>query len=509
MNYSVNNDASCEVCHSRSATHICNDCGLVFCESCIKKTMTQFVFCADCGSEIIGKKETKDGPVYYCLECGSQNLKAGRRINATCPKCGSKNISSISSIKSELSNRIKDEIGQLRYGAKVLVDLSKRINSAKRSLVSLRMSNFVENRGLEDSLNKLFSAWAALKVQIESQTKSVAKEIISLTKGWLDTNRWAPSDFHTLEGIISRIEIVMEQYLDSINKNSEQIQKDIKILVEQINELEMHREKYESFWRHCRLNLNEFPVAALDSLTLTDSTFLKVDKCDGILYLTNQRVIFIAVKGLFSKKEEIEFEIDLGDVAGTQISGRLRKRIDLITRQGSIQFVYYEELENILESYLNRAKEFNRNAQLNLEYIRQLDKRSINATNIMDAVEKILKIIFKAGYQIRSQGNFERFEQEQIFTKRNIPIISERPIPNVSSRPLTPDIIVESRINERINQLEQNKFSIEKMTQQLKEMHKMGEISIEQFTKQYLALMKELYIVNDELEKIKNFSRVS
>ncbi len=505
MNYSVNNETLCEVCHRRSATHICNDCGLVFCEDCIKKTMSQFVFCADCGSEVIGKKETKDGPVYYCLECGSQNLKAGRRINATCPKCGSKNISTIDSIKSDLSNRIKEEIYQLRYGGKLLVDLAKKINATKRNLVSLRMSNFVENRELEDILNKIYAAWSALKVQIESQTKSAAKEIIGLTKGRLDSEKWTPSDFHTLEGILSRIEIVIDNYLETVNSNSEQIKKDLDLLIEKIKELESFRLKFDAFWRHCRLNLNEFPVAAVDDLTLTDSSFLKVDKCDGILYFTNQRILFIAIKGLFSKKETIEFEIELKEIAGVQISGRLRKRIDLITRQGTIQFIYFDDIDSVLESYISRAKEFNRNAQLNLDYIRQLDKRNIETSQIMDAVEKILKIILKAGYHpaISNKG-FHNFERSQISPALNIPIVTEAPPRSVPVA--NTDIIVEKRIRDRINQLEQNKFSIEQMTQELKEMHRGGQISIEQFTKQYMALMKELYVINSELEKIRNFA---
>lgn len=82
-------------------------------------------------------------------------------------------------------------------------------------------------------------------------------------------------------------------------------------------------------------------------------------KDKGVLVLTNERLVWLKKKGLFSKSYHMAFEIPLQDVTGISETGRISKRICISDRMGEYRFripVKLNEFRNTLEGALTERK---------------------------------------------------------------------------------------------------------------------------------------------------------
>ena len=82
-------------------------------------------------------------------------------------------------------------------------------------------------------------------------------------------------------------------------------------------------------------------------------------KDKGVLVLTNQRLIWLNKKGVFSKSYHMTFEVPLQDITGISEAGRITKRICISDRTGEYRFrisVQLNEFRNMLEKALTERK---------------------------------------------------------------------------------------------------------------------------------------------------------
>jgi len=82
-------------------------------------------------------------------------------------------------------------------------------------------------------------------------------------------------------------------------------------------------------------------------------------KDKGVLVLTNQRLIWLNKKGVFSKSYHMTFEVPLQDITGISETGRITKRICISDRTGEYRFrisVQLNEFRNMLEKALTERK---------------------------------------------------------------------------------------------------------------------------------------------------------
>lgn len=82
-------------------------------------------------------------------------------------------------------------------------------------------------------------------------------------------------------------------------------------------------------------------------------------KDKGVLVLTNERLIWLKKKGVFSKSYHMTFEIPLQHITGMSEIGRITKRICVSDRTGEYRFripVQLEEFKNTLEKVLTDRK---------------------------------------------------------------------------------------------------------------------------------------------------------
>lgn len=83
------------------------------------------------------------------------------------------------------------------------------------------------------------------------------------------------------------------------------------------------------------------------------------DKETGALVLTNERLIWLKKRGVFSKSYHTTFEIPLQDVTGISETGRISKRICVSDRAGEYRFrigVGIEEFRNTVQNALTDRK---------------------------------------------------------------------------------------------------------------------------------------------------------
>jgi len=83
------------------------------------------------------------------------------------------------------------------------------------------------------------------------------------------------------------------------------------------------------------------------------------DRETGVLVLTNERLIWLKKRGVFSKSYHTTFEIPLQDVTGISETGRISKRICVSDRAGEYKFrigVGIEEFRNTVQNALTDRK---------------------------------------------------------------------------------------------------------------------------------------------------------
>jgi NADH pyrophosphatase NudC (nudix superfamily) len=82
-------------------------------------------------------------------------------------------------------------------------------------------------------------------------------------------------------------------------------------------------------------------------------------KDKGVLVLTNERLVWLNKKGVFSKSYHMALEIPLQNVAGISETGRITKRICISDRDGEYRFrlsVALDEFRGLFEKALAERK---------------------------------------------------------------------------------------------------------------------------------------------------------
>ena len=364
---------------------MCEDCGVVLCLECLETRTSKYHLCADChhilGTPLPGEKFES------CPECESENLTLGKKIEEICPRCHSKRTGSIEERRRHLAQEMRHAITGLQYGYIKLKEVTNRLLSTKRLLVSLRMASFLHYKWLEDRIEETQDEILAIKNRISNQAEIVAKKMAAETRGLIDYNTWAPTQFPVIEGVINRMTDLSRQYKRNIDESLEGIRASLKDLDRQLEGLNYYRKEFTGFYDYAELSVNELPVCALPDIRIDGSDFLKNDKATGTLYITNTRIVFIAETGRVRKRTDVVFDFPLLYLNGFEEDGRLRKRLVLKLKQGDIKIACSEQTKKVLPDFVEIAKKFDRYVQTDLQRIRKLEQRDVAASDIRIKIE--------------------------------------------------------------------------------------------------------------------------
>ncbi len=508
---------SCKKCSTNSASHMCEDCGTVFCAACLEPRTTEYFLCKDChhtlGRQIPGEKFQE------CPECGSESLGVGRKTVEVCAHCHSSRTTLIEDKRRTLAQEMRRAIMSLQYGHTKLREFSNRLVSAKRLLVSLRMANFLHYKWLEDKIEETQTEIPAIKKRIGNQAEIIAKQMVAETKGLIDYISWSPNQFSFIEGVVNRITELGISYRATVEETLVHARLSLEEVKRQLDGLSYYKQEFATFYDYSELSVKELPVCAFPKITLAGSDFLKNDKANGTLFITNKRLVFIAETGRVRKKTDIVFDFPLIYLKSIQEDGRLRKRLILQMKQGNLKVACSDQTKRVLPDYVEIARKFDRYVQTDLQRVRKLEQAAVSVSDVRLRIEGIVYSILSSKSRV-TQIPRDRYHQPQRpqhpwpsrdfpgyvhNDENNTPRSFREHLEDTMGRRRTDDYrppVGQNQVN--IESLKRNAQAIDEAAREIILLVRTGRMVPEDFIRRYRGLMRDSYYTRRELERAAN-----
>ncbi len=490
---------------------MCEDCGTVLCPECLDSRTKDYYMCRDCHATLTSSQNDE---IDTCPKCESENIDAGRRTADICPRCHSSRIILLEERRRSLAQELRHSIMSIQYGHTKLREFTNKLESAKRTLVSLRMANFLHYHWIEEKVESVQDEMPAIKSRIGNQAEIVAKQIAAETKGLIDYSKWTPAQFPFIEGVRNRVTELGSYYKQHVDDSLNEVRPRLKEVMAQLDGLSYHRKEFTDFYEHGELSVNELPVAALPDIRVVGSNFLKNDKAYGTLFITNKRLFLVAETGRLRKKTEIVFEFPLMYLKEIEEDGRLRKRLVLRLKQGNLKITCSEDTKKVMPDYIEIARKFEKYMQSDLQRVRKIEQKNLNISDVRLKIEGLVySLLSTAGSTFGDPlqgypGKPEFFQRGPSLSRYHKP---ENPYdhPRAFKERLEDTIgqvdyrqrVPRSAASSEIEYLRRNAMEIQSAINETVHLMRNGHLVPEDFIRRYRGLMRESYHAHREMER--------
>jgi hypothetical protein len=252
-------------------------------------------------------------------------------------------------------------------------------------------------------------------------------------------------------------------------------------------------------------------------MKLAGSDFLKNDRSQGKLYITNKRLVFIAETGIVRKKKEIVFDFPLVYLKGLEEEGRLRKKLVLSMKQGNVKIDCSDQTKRVLPDYLEIAREFDKYVQTDLARVRKLEQTRCNVSDVRLRIENLIYSLLSVN------GQTPHLDSSQIIYEPRTRLPDwAKPRPTVDHKTgefiQTPGIFrdqLEKRLERatrgkyrtdirnahtKIDDLRRNSMAIERAIDETVRLMRDGRLVPEDFIRRYKGLMRDSYWTKKEIQ---------
>jgi hypothetical protein len=411
----------------------------------------------------------------------------------------------------------------IQYGHTKMREFTNKLIVAKRLLVSLRMSNFLHYRWIEEKIEGIQKEIPAINNRIGSQAEITAKRMAAETKNFIDYTQWNPSQFPFIEGITNRITEMGIYYKQNVDQAIEPLKGTLKEVRRQLDGLEYYKGQFTSFYEHNQLSVGELPVCALPEIKVTGSDFLKNDKALGTLFLTNKRLLFMAVTGRVRKKMETIFDFPLIYLKTIEEDGRLRKRLVLKLKQGEVKISCTDQTKKVLPDYVEIARKFDRYIQTDMQRVRKIEQQDVNTSEVRLKIEGMV-------YSLLSTNTRSQYENDDLLRRPSVrPRISDwdtsrsRPSPygDYYRKPESFREELDRTIGRydhgrssvpnspKMHSLQRDAASIENAIRDTVHMLRSGQMMAEDFIRRYKDLMRDSFHNRSEMQQVTRGSQDS
>ncbi len=484
---------------------------------CLESKETEYLLCRECHTNL--GDMTKESKIKSCPECESEEVGKGRKVEEICPQCHSLRIQNIEEKRRSIAQQLRAAIKQLHYGHTKIREFNNALTAAKRLLYSLRMANFLHYKWLEDNIESLQEETVALKNRVMNQAEIVAKRIAAETKGLIDYTRWTTEQFPFIEGVTNRVMQIGERYKRNVDDALQTARAALEDITKQLEGLDYYRKRFAGFYEVTELAVNELPVCALPDIRIAGSDFLRNVKANGILYITNRRIVFIAEIGLMRKKMEVIFDFPLMYLTSIEEDGRFRKRLILRMKQGDIKIACNEQTQKVLPDYVEIGRRFERYQQTDLQRVRKIEQTDTNMSDVRIKIETLVHSLLSSDrhriettHTPRESIPYESYQKYDGAYPQSVRQPYEYPSrqydhPSMNIRRIDYPRGVNAYQRGDLHALQQDAMELEKAITETKEMFRAGRIVPEDFIRRYRVLMRDAYVTQQEIRKLQRGSR--
>jgi hypothetical protein len=377
------------------------------------------------------------------------------------------------------------------------------------------MANFLHYRWLEEKIENIEMELPHIKNRVTSQAEILSRQMVAETKGLLDSATWSADQFPFVGGVTNRVTQLVGQYRKNIDDAIEEARLTLVDIEQQLDGLDYYRKQFVGFYDTAELSVNELPVCALPDIRIAGSDFVKNDKANGTLYITNKRLVFIAETGRLRKKTDVVFDVPLPYMKSIEEDGRLRRRVVLRMKQGDIRISCSDQTETVLPDYVEIAKSFDKYMQSDLQRTRRLGQTDVNISDVRLKVEELAYSLLyshgRAETDTMLSGAYRTFDERasQYYPMgnkagndvRNSPLLyRDRMGPELGGLLDADGIPTKGPDSPEMMGLRRDAIAIEDAARETVRLLRNGQLVPEDFIRRYKGLMRDSFETRKRLE---------
>ncbi|NHI92318.1 MAG: hypothetical protein EAX96_07425 [Candidatus Lokiarchaeota archaeon] len=548
----------CNFCNEKEALYYCNNCSLIFCNSCADKEIRYLIICSNCFSSIQEFEFTEDikEKSFKCPECKSVKHKEATKNIKLCPSCRSHDILTIAEKKRNLIKSIRDSAVLLRQGYEKLNSFINRTEKVKSSLYKLRINGYLHEFTIEKILFELYSQIPIIKDKLFLKVRQDYELLKNQLANVSNLKNWVPHNFPSIESTITQVIETARSHSKFVTDTFNPLNKQIAIINSKIEAINYFKNIFDEYQNNLLLLPGELPVCAFKEIKFNKFSNEEIKSKKGTLFFTDRRIIFYMKKGFFFKKLFKHFDLIYEGFEKACIKGRFFKKIYISVDMGELIFSAKPNLLNAILKYFNVAINFEKYRVSDKVSPRIFDKKEFELMDLKNSIETCItnllnfqnmrpqiienqiqfrRPVFQSiknqnqGFRRQATINntFEDFNEPKesdmnnFFEGYNTPIEPfqtgnifdgyETPTEPIQSRNVYSGInqpIQSREENFAINKdqivlkLERERFIVENTISSLEDKYHKGFISSEDFLRYYKINQEKLFRITEQLEEL-------
>jgi hypothetical protein len=298
--------------------------------------------------------------------------------------------------RKDLIKTFHDSIKHFKYGYHQLKSFMDVCKLYKQELITLRNLGYKHDGKIEQSLLWIYNTTQKIKKEIMDHFQRDFGFIRSRIYRFVDLDTWNPRNFYEIESIINQIEKNVETFKKYVDHSLKPLNANLRVLKSKISVIQYYKLIFEEYKSDLQLRPNELPVCAFKRITFVKFGDNDLPSKKGVLFITNKRIIFIYKKGFIRKTREELFNLDLPTIQNAVITGKIFKKLKVITNDGPLIFKSKEKIYKAIINYLNVSMNFTKYSNDDNYLVQRISTMDIELSDLKDSVNNhIAQILSK------------------------------------------------------------------------------------------------------------------
>jgi len=217
----------------------------------------------------------------------------------------------------------------------------------------------------------------------------------------MDMDTWNPNNFPEIEASIGQIKETSDLFMEYVDNALKPASSNLQLLKSKIKAINYYKLIYEEYKSDLQLRINELPICAFRNIRFKRYEDKNLPSKRGILFITNKRIIFLYKKGIIKKNCEELFNLDLTNVQNAFISGRIFKKLKILTNNGEIILKCADKIIQAVIHYLNISINFKSYSNHDDFLVQRLSTMNIELSDLKDNINAYLSQILTKNVEIK------------------------------------------------------------------------------------------------------------
>ncbi len=380
----------------------CRSCGAIICCKCLKRDYFKAFFCSYCSALV--PEET-----IFCPVCRRRSeKKQGNTTIRMCPSCLSRDIHPVIEERKFLVISFRDLVLKLRHEFTNIADFVSVFNSVINRGILLRKNNFLHYPIIERSLNDIHKGFPTCLKELEEVTTYTARSLAQHVLAFSRPTQMSPLDLKANFTVRKTLSDEVEVFENLVSRKLGFFSDRLKQAERSVKRMEKTKTVFDKLSRFIEIMPGESPVYIYRYKKIANTPRnINLKKGRGYIILTDQRIIFVPLKGINLKNEEKSqtdssnfYALDLEKTHMIDVTKHFfsRKKVIFRTEEGEYVFLFSTREVGRLKDAFKFSKKYHDYTSKNSSFLEQLARDKINIDPFKKRIEKYIDhILFPLG----------------------------------------------------------------------------------------------------------------